>query len=94
MPICPAVRVGASLTSLLDRGVAAGLAFAGTYDAGWAGPRPWLYELPATFFGRTGVHGLIGPECRFAWLRIPWPAVDDPLDACGWRLRRGVVDSR
>ncbi|MGH9089699.1 MAG: RNA polymerase sigma factor [Acidimicrobiales bacterium] len=61
----------------------------GSYEIGWAGPRPWLYGiarnvLRAHWRGRAD---RTGPVLQLA--EDPWPAVDDRLDA--GRLRHALA---
>jgi RNA polymerase sigma factor (sigma-70 family) len=58
----------------------------GSYDIGWADPRPWLYGIARNVLRahwRMRADRLEGP---FHLAEDPWPAVDDRLDAGHLRL--------
>lgn len=58
----------------------------GTYDIGWADPRPWLYGIARNVLR---AYWRVRADRRGDPLRLaedPWPAVDDRLDAGRLRL--------
>jgi RNA polymerase sigma-70 factor (ECF subfamily) len=58
----------------------------GTYDVGWAGPRPWLYGIARNVLRHHWRVRADHPGGLFRLGEDPWPAVDDRLDADRLRL--------
>jgi RNA polymerase sigma-70 factor (ECF subfamily) len=58
----------------------------GSYDVGWAGPRPWLYGIARNVLRAHWRVRVDRPEWPFRLAEDPWPAVDDRLDAVRLRL--------
>lgn len=58
----------------------------GSYDVGWADPRPWLYGIARNVLRAHWRVRADRPEGLFRLAEDPWPAVDDRLDADRLRL--------
>jgi RNA polymerase sigma-70 factor (ECF subfamily) len=58
----------------------------GSYDVGWAGPRPWLYGIARNVLRAHWRERVDRPGGPFRLAEDPWPAVDDRLDAVRLRL--------
>lgn len=63
----------------------------GSYDPGWADPRPWLYGIARNVLRAHWRLRTDGSGPPFQLAEDPWPAVDDRIDA--GRLGRTLAEA-